>query len=196
MGGPNTTALPSTLRLTHYFQNFDMFRVRDWFLELWSVQAMNKQEHTGRTQPLTWLDYAFDRDSLMKGQHMDYGFQDTSVPYHQDLREFPIVSNPTAKRIALGTSKTKTPLQIFQRDSHITAVTDAAADQSNKTVQNFNVTPWYDMATHKNITNKILKKNLLQTAYNRNTASYSAKTDNYITISYVEYATIDFGFIR
>ena len=56
--GADTTEDPATNRLSHYYGGYDMFKVKSWKLEMWLALAMNRQEDTGRTQPIMYMDMA------------------------------------------------------------------------------------------------------------------------------------------
>ena len=72
--GADTTEDPATNRLSHYCGGYDMFKVKNWKLEMWLTLAMNHQEDTGRTQPIMYMDMAWDRDSINKTNDFNYGF--------------------------------------------------------------------------------------------------------------------------
>ena len=193
-----------TTRVTHFFTSYDIFKVKNWKTELWPALAMNRQEDTGRTQPIMFLDMAWDRDSIAKTNDFDFGFQETATPADQLRENFLVINNQSCKRYQLGTTKTVIPMKLMKREDHVTGTT-GTANQVNTTAKADAETPWYDlnhitnptckqMVTQLHVYEKSVKKNLKGEAYATGATRYNDKTDNFICIPFITSADVPFAF--
>ena len=156
--GPDSTSDPTTTRVSHFFTAYDMFKATNWKCELWPALAMNRQENTGRTQPIMFLDVAWDRDSIAKNNDFDYRFQETATPSEQLLENFPVLNNQSCERYQLGATKTVIPMKLMKREDHITGTT-GSANRTNTTAEADKETLWYDL---NHITNPTCKQMVTQ----------------------------------
>ena len=139
--GADSTSDPNTSRVTHFFSVYDMFKVKNWKTELWPALAMNRQEDTGRTQPIMFLEMAWDRDSIAQTNNFDYGFQETATQSDQTLENFPVLNNQSCKRYQLGTTKTVVPMKLMKREDHVTGIS-GSSNQTNTTAEADEESPW------------------------------------------------------